>query len=649
MPDGDVCYNKAADGLASPFAYFAANGTQLSTGILANGVCVYKDAACDANSSPRAANGSYFACCRGSKDLDARTNMLWLIPFLAFMIPWQISSRLQKARAANEAARKRMLDADGAAEETAAPAGSAKKHPLADAMASKPDWQKKLAGGLMLACIGALVAESTIMPKEIQRRLSPMDRSAQLAMAAFLTPIQEVFAFLEDAMTIQVGYAIARKDTAQLNSLLHISVWGGAMCGAAAFLLMLALSASRGSAQALLNPSHGPNSALIAAGCDLVPTTDALLEDARVYWLLTASTWIPTFMSKGVSGFLIGTFEIAPYLFPIVVSASVPIGLWFGLLPQTQGDDAALTPITVLAIAYAVGPWLIGFFQLGYLYCNAALRKQYAITARPPPALCKRAGVGGDGNGHGTLRQVVVEGLMLMSVDLCVQLSLTITIYVAAHAEFEDVYKISALQAAYWTWGPNYLVGTMLIFKMAGAQLIASGQFKVFMGFCKKAFFFTVILAVAALVGGHLFAEPIGLSYGESACVFGAKKACAAVYKDLFVDSNSVQTAFEAFGPVVAGQLLFMVARAALSICRDFAFMARTAAYCFVLVYSPCILVAHYAIGTAMAYYCELCACRCRPPLRISVGVQPIHVLASSPPAHSSIPPPQSRCMRRTL
>ena len=61
--------------------------------------------------------------------------------------------------------------------------------------------------------------------------LPPGQRSAELAMQSFLKPISEVFAFLEDAMTVQVGYALATGNNRRVNALLNIAVWGGAFFG----------------------------------------------------------------------------------------------------------------------------------------------------------------------------------------------------------------------------------------------------------------------------------------------------------------------------------------------------------------------------------------------------------------------------------
>ena len=57
-------------------------------------------------------------------------------------------------------------------------------------------------------------------------------------------------------MTIKVGYAIAAGRLDELNMLLNISVFGGALSGLLAFLIMFVLSSSDSMAGPLLNPSE---------------------------------------------------------------------------------------------------------------------------------------------------------------------------------------------------------------------------------------------------------------------------------------------------------------------------------------------------------------------------------------------------------
>ena len=144
-----------------------------------------------------------------------------------------------------------------------------------------------------MIAILAVVFEATIMPKSIQTNLSPPDRAAQLAMASFLEPVKEIFAFLEDAMIIKVGYAIAAGRYRELNALLHISIIGGAMCGLVAFVAMAIIAFNDASANVLLNPSAVPNQRIIDSGCSLIPTAAQILIKARPYWLLISASWIP--------------------------------------------------------------------------------------------------------------------------------------------------------------------------------------------------------------------------------------------------------------------------------------------------------------------------------------------------------------------
>ena len=98
---------------------------------------------------------------------------------------------------------------------------------------------------------------------------------------------------------------------------------------------------------------------------------------------------------------------------------------------------------------------------------------------------------------------LIISG-QLMVVDLSVQLSITITIYVAAHQSFEEAYKVAAAQAAYWNFGPQYLVGTMMIMKVIGAKMIAGGRTKEFGRFFAVAAFFSVSVALGAIVAAAL-------------------------------------------------------------------------------------------------------------------------------------------------
>ena len=152
-------------------------------------------------------------------------------------------------------------------------------------------------------------------------------------------------------------------------SLMHIA------SGTLAFLLMAVLSADAGSASALLNPSAATNAELLAAGCSLIPSSAEVVRVARPYWLLSSATWTPLFATMGFTGFLAGVGRIEIFLIPGIIGLIVPISIWFGLKDNSFGMD----PLTVLGIAYGIGPWLNAALCFGIVACSPALRAEHGL------------------------------------------------------------------------------------------------------------------------------------------------------------------------------------------------------------------------------------------------------------------------------
>jgi hypothetical protein len=112
-------------------------------------------------------------------------------------------------------------------------------------------------------------------------------------------------------------YAVGSKRFDELNLLLHVAVAGGALCGLVAFALMAVVVYVPVLAAAVLDPSAVSNKAL-SGECALIPTTEQLLENANMYWLLITASWFPKFILNGLYGFLAGTGSTTAYLAPLV-------------------------------------------------------------------------------------------------------------------------------------------------------------------------------------------------------------------------------------------------------------------------------------------------------------------------------------------
>lgn len=596
MAAGTVCTFDASDTSDFPFEYLSANASKVKTGRYVSvagydePVCIFEQADCKLGIRPTAPDGTAFQCCQSTNDLQSAAQV-WLYPLIAFAGLYVLGF-IWIAYRKNQAKKKGL------------PPPPPPRFGLG--VENAPLWVRVAMTATMFAAIGAVVAEAVIMPKSIQQNLTPADGAARLAMSAFLTPVNEIFSFLEDAMVVKVGYALATKRYDELNMLLHVSVLGGLISGIVAFLMMLLFSSVETTAGALLNPSSASNDALIEGGCGLIPTTAELLSKARVFWLLSAASWIPQFATAGVKGFMAGTGNLGAYLAPMVIMSTVPIGLWFGLLPETHstdGSEPALAPLSLLGISQGTAPWLVAIAMFVYLGCNKRMHRDFQLRFL------------GCGGAHiqglwATVRDVTKEGLELMVVDLAVQMSLTVTTYLAAKHDMETAYKIAAAQAAYWGFGPSYMVGIMLFLKVSGSRLVASGKFRQFVGGFVVALVIATTLALVAVFSAYSKRVPVAFDYGESACIFASDAGCAPVYAGIFVGQDSLAKVFEAFGPTVGLNMLFMAFRAGLATCHDFAFMAKASVVTLLLVYVPVIIAVDLAMSEhlAMGYYLAMYA-----------------------------------------
>ena len=268
---------------------------------------------------------------------------------------------------------------------------------------------------------------------------------------------------------------------------------GGVFSGFLAFLFTTFIGFFHGTSEAVLNPSHASNQLLINGGCTLVPTTEQILIHAHTYWMLLTLSWIPKFASKAIFGFLVGAGQMLPFVIASIVQATVPITLWF-VLKET------MPPLTALGISYGTQDWVLAIIFFTYFYCSKKLRADYKLRCIFCRSCCHQSSSSTTASSSSStmsstdtttllsttttttdktsftslskvLRDVIVGGVQLMIVDLSVQLSITITIYLAASQHLATGYKLAASQAAYWSFGPSYLVGINLMLKLIGRSV----------------------------------------------------------------------------------------------------------------------------------------------------------------------------------
>jgi hypothetical protein len=85
-----------------------------------------------------------------------------------------------------------------------------------------------MCGFLLVIMLGiaASICKIAIMPAEVQHTMQPTERAAQMAIGAFINPVREIFAFLEDSMATRVAYAMAAGRKHELNVLMRTAPHG---------------------------------------------------------------------------------------------------------------------------------------------------------------------------------------------------------------------------------------------------------------------------------------------------------------------------------------------------------------------------------------------------------------------------------------
>ena len=128
----------------------------------------------------------------------------------------------------------------------------------------------------MLGYVGAVTAgvcQPLIMQQSIQNTLDPAHRAAVLAAHAFLIPLEEVFCFLEDTMTVRINFAMGAGDLQLVRSLFKAGIYFGLGMGAVAAFIATTLTFSTTTFRALVYPEGGIVTSL-SQSCSLLLSAD---------------------------------------------------------------------------------------------------------------------------------------------------------------------------------------------------------------------------------------------------------------------------------------------------------------------------------------------------------------------------------------
>lgn len=549
---GQGCDTGNAGG-PDPFIFYSnrnsGNTTQVP-GVLdaATGMCIYPGAVCGANDPE--------PCCESASWIKDKTSLSSQINSFGGVAIFLLFMRCVLPRARESVQQDAAANAAGAA-------------PI-QAVAG---WQRAVFGLAM----AAEIFMSIYMAEQTQMEFSLSERNAMLAADAFLTPVQEVFMFLEDAVSVRVGIAVGAGDMAQLRVTSRTGFFGGLVLGSVAAGLMTLFVMSPALMQQLLVPSDRP-----IPGCGLLPDPSAVVRLATPYWLIISWTWPFRFAGKALNGVFLGSRNLLSYGLTGFVAQAVYF-LWVVVIGFNSLEELAWANFTRDLIFFAG----TGLAAARFIFASEA-----PVKAEEPEA---------DDDKSSTIA-TVIEGFQVMLVHLCLQLGTTIGIYLTAQQGPAQLYQVSSVRAIlpqYSSWP------TMFAFfvRMMGSILVGRGLFRMFRKAAQVLLVMALIFTALAVSTLAPFLTPMAFKWSSQACVYASSAACVQVYKDLYANGGeSIQNAFEVYPiPALVGSTFLNIAMGGLYACLDFAFMAKVSLAVFCIVYVPAVLVAAFVVRTPQA------------------------------------------------
>lgn len=117
-------------------------------------------------------------------------------------------------------------------------------------------------------------------------------------------------------------------------------------------------------------------------------------------------------------------------------------------------------------------------------------------------------------NNEGTSKNLLMEGFKIMFMDVTIQATLSLSIYLALLKDGAVGYQLTALQSALPTYGIAYALGMGIVMKIIGPQLIANGKYQLFVNYAVITLICAVLL-VPLIVGAVIpFTREMMFDYG---------------------------------------------------------------------------------------------------------------------------------------
>jgi len=476
--------------------------------------------------------------------------------------------------------------------------------------------------------IAALVTVPTQMKPSVQQNLNVSSRNVLQGAEAFLIPYKEVFQFVEDIVNVKINYALNSGDFEAANSLVHLGIAGSMLSGLFASGLASILGAIPSTLLALTNPGLDTDIDLYK-GCDIVAEGLNVHDITFTYWMIQVWKFVGAQVNMVLAGFMFGAFEFdtAGWLMAVGICA-IPL-IWF------KGLSTSIDPLILLAWAEFSQPYVTLILSVIYLITplGSTIREHTGVSLSISK-LCQsfralfRLGhsrdseegrsrdseelhtptnpenIEGDIDDDETsasdpsVATLAKEGMCIMAVDLTVQLSKSLAIYLALATDAATAYQLTALDSYLPSYGIAWTLGMASAFKPFGTAFLSIKEYGYFFKLVRL-YLICAFLVIPLILGTTLpkkFEHGLALSSGQNACEYAHSSECVQFFTNVYGANAeggdfTLFSTFSWFAFGAAVESLFIVVRAMIITLLDFEFMLQSSVVALIL-YIIAIVVA---------------------------------------------------------
>lgn len=257
-------------------------------------------------------------------------------------------------------------------------------------------------------------------------------------------------------------------------------------------------------------------------GCVLLDDAKTVADTARPYFLLYAWRFPFTFVNLVVTGLLYGAKQINLMGAIFVLGELALLLTWYWVPSESDRHDNT----TLLGLAYLLQVVVVAVAAISSLYFLKPVQEFTGVDFKlAAPKATTLQGRFAEKDAEPARRphllglsklqsELMRDGAKVLAMDLCLQLSATITFYVALMHSAPTAYQLTALGNALPEYGLAYVLGIRFISKIVGAQLLSRKAYVAFKKFAMMALVATTLICCVSVGIVVAYRESIAYDYG---------------------------------------------------------------------------------------------------------------------------------------